>query len=218
MIEPFPHQFIAIEGNIGAGKTTLCKMLERDFQCRLVLEEFADNPFLSYFYENPERYAFPVELFFLTERHKQLQENLIQRDLFQETVVSDYYFVKTLLFAKNNLHEEEYRLFQRLFHILNASFPKPDLLVYLHRPVDQLVRNIQNRGRAYEQEISPHYLHSIQESYQDFFRATNNLPILHIDLGDINFQNAEDHYLEIIRLIRKKYPAGIHKMELTKTL
>ena len=216
MTEPFPHQFIAIEGNIGAGKTTLCRMLERDFQCRLVLEEFADNPFLSYFYENPERYAFPVELFFLTERHKQLQENLIQKDLFQETVVSDYYFVKTLLFAKNNLTEEEYRLFQRLFHILNASFPKPDLLVYLHRPIDQLVLNIQNRGRSYEQELSPHYLHSIQESYQDFFRATNNLPILHIDLGEINFQTAEDHYLEIIRLIRKKYPAGFHRVQLNK--
>ena len=214
MIEPFPHQFIAIEGNIGAGKTTLCKMLERDFQCRLVLEEFADNPFLAYFYENPERYAFPVELFFLTERHKQLQENLIQKDLFQETVVADYYFVKTLLFAKNNLNPEEYRLFQRIFHILNAAFPKPDILVYLHRPVEQLIRNIQNRGRNYEQEISPTYLHSIQESYQDFFRATSNLPIIHIDLGEANFQASETHYLEIISLIRKKYPPGIHRLQL----
>ena len=214
MAPTFPHQFIAIEGNIGAGKTTLCKMLERDFQCRLVLEEFADNPFLSYFYDNPERYAFPVELFFLTERHKQLQEHLIQKDLFQETVVADYYFVKTLLFAKNNLNPEEYRLFQRLFHILNASFPKPDLLVYLHRPVEQLVLNIQRRGRAYEQEIPPSYLASIQESYQNFFRNAKDLPILMIDLGDCDFWNHEDQYLELTDMIRKKYEPGLHRRQL----
>jgi len=218
MIEPFPHQFIAIEGNIGAGKTTLCKMLERDFECRLVLEEFADNPFLTFFYENPDRYAFPVELFFLTERHKQLQENLIQKDLFQETVVSDYYFVKTLLFAKNNLNTEEYRLFQRLFHILNATFPKPDLLVYLHRSVDQLIYNIQHRARTYEQDIPPAYLQSIQESYQHFFRNTSDLPILHIDLGEANFQTEETHYFEIIRLIRRKYEPGVHYLQLNSAL
>lgn len=211
MNQAFPHQFIAIEGNIGAGKTTLCKMLERDFSCRLILEEFADNPFLSYFYENPERYAFPVELFFLTERHKQLQENLIQKDLFQQTVVADYYFVKTLLFAKNNLSTEEYRLFQRLFHILNASFPKPDLLVYLHRPVEQLVRNIRHRGRDYEQDISPDYLQSIQESYQNFFRTTSDLPILMIDLEDAHFWHREDQYQAITNLISEKYAPGIHR-------
>jgi len=214
MTQTLPHQFIAIEGNIGAGKTTLCKMLERDFRCRLVLEEFADNPFLSYFYDNPERYAFPVELFFLTERHKQLQEHLIQKDLFQETVVADYYFVKTLLFAKNNLNTEEYRLFQRLFHILNASFPKPDLLVYLHRPVEQLILNIQRRGRAYEQEIPPAYLESIQDSYLDFFRSARELPVLMVDLGGSDFWNKEEHYRELAEMIRKKYGPGIHRRQL----
>lgn len=214
MSQAFPHQFIAIEGNIGAGKTTLCKMLERDFSCRLILEEFADNPFLSYFYENPERYAFPVELFFLTERHKQLQENLLQQDMFQQTVVADYYFFKTLLFAKTTLNAEEYRLFQRLFHILNASFPKPDLLVYLHRPVDQLLRNIQHRGRAYEQDIPPSYLQSIQESYHDFFRSSADLPILMIDLGASHFWNREDHYQAITSLIGKTYPPGIHTRQI----
>ncbi|MBK6905255.1 MAG: deoxynucleoside kinase [Saprospirales bacterium] len=214
MAQAFPHQFIAIEGNIGAGKTTLCKMLERDYPCRLVLEEFADNPFLSYFYDNPERYAFPVELFFLTERHKQLQEHLIQKDLFQETVVADYYFVKTLLFAQNNLNSEEYRLFQRLFHILNASFPKPDLLVYLHRPVEHLIRNIQRRGRAYELEIPSSYLESIQESYQDYFRSTDDLPILLIELGDCDFWSHEDQYFELTEMIRKKYSPGLHRRRL----
>lgn len=209
-----PHRFIAIEGNIGAGKTTLCKMMERDFQCRLVLEEFADNPFLSYFYDNPERYAFPVELFFLTERHKQLQEHLIQQDLFQGTVVADYYFLKTLLFAKNNLNTEEYRLFQRLFHILNASFPKPDLLVYLHRPVEELIKNIQRRGRAYEQEIPASYLRSIQESYQNYFHTVTDLPVLFIDLEDSDFWNREDQYLELTEMIRKKYTPGLHRRKL----
>ncbi|MEK7255185.1 MAG: deoxynucleoside kinase, partial [Bacteroidota bacterium] len=103
---PFPHNFIAIEGNIGAGKTTFCKMLEADFGCRLILEQFTDNPFLPYFYENPERYAFPVELFFMTERHKQLQESLAQPELFPQLIVADYFFIKTLLFAKNNLNDE----------------------------------------------------------------------------------------------------------------
>ena len=135
-----PYNFIVVEGNIGAGKTTLCRLLSEDFDYRLILEEFADNPFLPHFYKNPERYAFPVELFFMTERHKQLQAELSQRDLFQQTIVSDYIFFKTLLFARNNLMEEEYRLFQRLFHILNATFPRPDLLVYLHRSVDNLRR------------------------------------------------------------------------------
>jgi deoxyguanosine kinase len=210
MATSLPHQFIAIEGNIGAGKTTLCKMLERDFPCRLVLEEFADNPFLAYFYENPERYAFPVELFFLTERHKQLQDRLLQTDLFQETVVADYYFVKTLLFAKNNLNDEEYRLFQRLFHILNASFPKPGLLVYLHRPVERLIENIQRRGRSYEQDITAAYLQSIQESYQHFFRSSDDLPILIIDLEDADFWKNTDNYREIVAMIQQNYPPGVH--------
>jgi len=165
MTETLPYKYIAIEGNIGAGKTTLCNMLHKDFNCRLILEQFADNPFLPYFYENQERYAFPVELFFMTERHKQLQENLSQRDLFQQMIVADYFFIKTLLFAKNNLSDEEYRLFQRLFHILNSTFPKPELIVYLHRSVDNLIENIKARGRSYEQEIAPSYLLEIQNTY-----------------------------------------------------
>jgi len=123
LLPNIPYQYIAIEGNIGAGKTTLCQQLFESYNCRLILEEFADNPFLPFFYENPERYAFPVELFFMTERQKQLQKYLAQQDLFKDFIVADYFFIKTLLFAKNNLNAEEYRLFQRLFNILNATFP-----------------------------------------------------------------------------------------------
>jgi deoxyguanosine kinase len=126
----FPYRFIAIEGNIGAGKTTLCEMLSADLNCHLILEQFSDNPFLPLFYNDPERYAFSVELFFMTERHKQLQESLTQPNLFHTVSLADYFFIKTLIFAKNNLTETEYRLFKRLFKVLNATFPKPDLLVF----------------------------------------------------------------------------------------
>lgn len=208
----FPYQYIAIEGNIGAGKTTLCKMLEADLNCRLILEQFADNPFLPFFYENQERYAFPVELFFMTERHKQLQENLAQKNLFKELIIADYFFLKTLLFAKNNLGEEENRLFQRLFHILNSTFPKPELLVYLHRSVDNLLSNIKSRGRSYEQEIGEDYLLNIQNTYFEYFKTEKSLPILIIDVDEINFLKSKEHYQMIVEAFGKKYNPGIHHL------
>lgn len=209
-----PHSFLAIEGNIGAGKTTLSRMLARDLQAKLILEAFADNPFLPLFYDNPERYAFTVELFFMTERHKQLQAELSQKDLFQERVVADYYFYKTLLFARNNLTEAEYRLFQRLFKVLNASFPRPDVLVYLHRPVDQLLANIKKRGREFETEIKADYLQTIQQAYLDFFRQQPDLPILILQLEDADFQDNPQNYQTIRGLIGQAYPPGVHYLSL----
>ena len=145
--QPLAHyNFIAIEGNIGAGKTTLCHQMADRFGCALVLEQFTDNPFLPPFYEQPERYAFPVELFFMTERHKQLQRSLLNQDLFREFTVADYAFIKTLLFARKNLPEDEFRLFHKMFTVLNQSFPKPDIMVYFHRNVDILLENISQRG------------------------------------------------------------------------
>ena len=211
---PFPHGFIAVEGNIGAGKTTFCQMLESDYDCRLILEQFTDNPFLPEFYKNPERYAFPVELFFMTERHKQLQETLSQRELFPQLVVSDYFFIKTLLFAKNNLNDEEYRLFQRLFHTLNATFPKPELLVYLHRTVPDLLSNIHHRGRAFEQEIRPAYLQSLQDAYFNYFKSESELPILIIDVTEVDFWNDRKAYENMIGLIKRSYPKGVHRATL----
>ncbi len=209
MKNPFPHRLIAIEGNIGAGKTTLCHRMHEDFNCKLVLEQFAENPFLPFFYENQERYAFPVELFFMTERHKQLQEQT-QVDLFQELIVADYFFLKTLLFAKNNLNAEEYRLFQRLFHILNTSFPRPDLIVFLHRSVDNLLDNIKKRGREYEQEITAEYLQGIQETYYDYFRTDDKTPILIIDVEKLDFQNNQEDYNMIVDAMKKTYRPGVN--------
>ena len=203
--------FIVIEGNIGAGKTTLSRMLAEDYGYRLLLEEFADNPFLPHFYQNQDRYAFPVELFFMTERHKQLQQELSQRDLFQQGIIADYIFFKTLLFARNNLNPEEYRLFQRLFNILNASFPQPDLLVYLHRSVDNLMDNIQKRGRDYEQSIRPDYLRQIQQAYFNYFRSNEQLPILIIDLEQIDFLEERRHYEKIVDCLARESPPGLHR-------
>lgn len=203
--------YIVIEGNIGAGKTSLARLLSNDLNARLILEEFSDNPFLPLFYKNPERYAFPVELFFMTERHKQLQDLLVKGSLFQEYVVSDYVFSKTLLFAGQNLSDEELRLFQRLFLTLNASFPKPNLLVYLHRSVDDLLSNIQKRGREYEKDITAAYLQKIQNAYFDFFKIIDQeIAVLVLDVEGMDFVNNPEHYQLIINRIQEEYNKGVH--------
>jgi len=210
----FPYRFITIEGNIGTGKTTICKTLAEEYNMKLVLESFADNPFLPFFYENAERYAFPVELFFMTERHKQLQENVLQSDLFQQTVLADYFFLKTVLFAKNNLNDNEFRLFHRLFKIMNDTFPKPDLLIYLHRPVEVLLKNIKSRNRSYEQNITPQYLESLQNAYFDYFKVEREIPILILEMQDVNFNIGNEPYQKLIQLLQKQHPPGVQHISL----
>src|ERR1700742_4757878 len=141
--------FVTIEGNIGAGKTTLANLLSKHFNARLILEEFADNPFLPKFYENQEQYAFPLELFFMAERYKELKELLQTKDMFQHITISDYFFTKCLLFTKVNLPDEEFRLYQKLFDIINPQIAQPDILIYLHSPVKKLQKNIKKRNRHY---------------------------------------------------------------------
>lgn len=210
----FPYQFIAVEGNIGAGKTTLCHQLAAHSGCALLLEQFTDNPFLPPFYEQPERYAFPVELFFMTERHKQLLEHFAQPDFFKPFTVADYFFVKTLLFAKNNLSEEELRLFQRLFTVLNSTFPKPDLLLYLHRPVDVLLRQIKKRGRNIEQNISREYLEEIQSAYLSYLKMETETPVVILELGEADFQRDEAVFLRIVGMMQESYAQGVHYRQL----
>ena len=215
--ESLAYPYIVIEGNIGAGKTTFCRKLQEKYDARLILEQFSDNPFLPYFYENPERHAFSVELFFMTERHRQLQEELIQGDLFNQQIISDYIFIKTLLFAKNNLNEEEYRLFNRLFHVLNAHFKKPDLVVYLHRPISTLLTQIKKRGRSYEMEMSTMYLENIQKAYFDFFKMDPEYPILVVGIGDLDFEKDVQAFELLNNLLLQKYETKVHYIDLEIT-
>lgn len=215
MIETnFPYNYIAVEGNIGSGKTSFCNLIHEEYRCKMILEEFDDNPFLPFFYEDPERFGFTVELFFMTERYKQMQRNLLSQDLFRQFTISDYAFIKTLLFAKQNLEEEEFRLFQKMYTPLSHSFPNPDILVYFHRNVDLLLKNIAKRGREYEKNIKEDYLMKVQNSYFEYFRNILSFPILIIDLHDIDFVANARHYEEVKYLLSKTYQPGVHRISL----
>ncbi len=202
------YSYITIEGNIGAGKTSLAKMLAKDFNGKLILEQFADNPFLPHFYKNPKQYAFPLELFFLAERFQQLKDEASSPDLFNSMVVTDYLFAKSHLFAGINLNNEELKLFQRLSMIMQTSLPEPELLVYLHSPVEKLMENIAKRGRDYEINITPEYLLRIQNGYFDYFKSQQQLRIIVIDVSKIDFVNNETDYKKIVSLIHGRYETG----------
>ncbi|MDF2438210.1 MAG: hypothetical protein K0Q95_2586 [Bacteroidota bacterium] len=208
------YNFIVIEGNIGAGKTTLATRMAEDTNARLILEQFADNPFLPKFYENREKYAFPLEMSFLAERYRQLKEELGKQDLFQPKMISDYYFLKSLIFAKANLNDAEYELYTRLFHIINDSLPKPDLFVYLYHSTPQLLLNIKKRGRPYEQNITAEYLNEIQDAYFDFLKQLGEQRILIIDVNAFDFAQSEEHYSHISGIINSPYNAGITRVTL----
>ena len=202
------YSHIAIEGNVGSGKTTLATMLANDMDARLVLEQFADNPFLPKFYSDPEKHAFPLELFFMAERYHQLK-NLKEQDLFKPQIVSDYFFVKSKLFAQNNLKKDEMQLFNRLFDIMLSSLSKPDLLVYLYSDVERLQQNIKNRGRDFEQNISDEYLQNIQDKYLDFLRKQSDFPVLLLDVTNVDFVADKNIYDKIGELIFVEYSVGV---------
>jgi deoxyadenosine/deoxycytidine kinase len=207
------YSFITIEGNIGAGKTTLAYLLSKHFDARLILEEFADNPFLPKFYENQQQYAFPLELFFMAERYKQLKDLLRTKDMFQNLTISDYLFTKCLLFAKVNLPEEEFLLYQKLFDIINPQLVQPDLLIYLHAPVKKLKENIQKRNRAYEQNIESEYLFTLQESYTQYIKQ-HNIKTLFIDASNSDFLANDQHLKIVIDALDKDYDDGQHYLNL----
>lgn len=190
------YHFIAIEGNIGAGKTTLTHLLAKQLNARIILEEFADNPFLPKFYKDPKQYAFPLELFFMAERYKQLKEMINTSDLFHTVTVTDYIFTKCLLFAKVNLPDEEFRLYQKLFEIMQHQLTMPDVLIYLHAPVSKLQQNIKKRKREYEQNIPDEYLFSIQETYTNYIKQ-HNIKTIFIDVSNADFLDNEKH-LQIV--------------------
>ncbi len=203
------HQFITVEGNIGAGKTTLTNLLAKHFNARIILEEFADNPFLSKFYESPQQYAFPVELFFMAERYKQLKEMVHTKDMFQTITVSDYLFTKCLLFAKVTLPDEEFRLYQKLFDIIHQQLVFPDILIYLHAPVQKLQANIKKRQREYEQNIPDEYLFNLQETYTSYIKQ-HNIKTIFIDASNADFINNEKHLQVVLDALDKDLSEGQH--------
>jgi len=207
------HHFITVEGNIGVGKTTLTHLLAKHFNARLILEEFADNPFLPKFYEKPDQYAFPLELFFMAERYKQLKEMVHTKDLFQSVTISDYLFTKCLLFAKVNLPEEEFRLYQKLFDIIHQQLTFPDILIYLHAPVQKLQANIKKRNRSYEQSIPDEYLFIIQETYTSYIKH-HNIKTIFIDASNADFLGNEKHLQIVIDALDKDYEDGQHYFSL----
>ena len=203
------HHFITIEGNIGAGKTTLAHLLSKHFNARLILEEFADNPFLPKFYENPDQFAFPLELFFMAERYKQLKDLLHTKDLFQNITISDYLFTKCLLFAKVNLPQEEFRLYQKLFEIIHQQLLHPDIVIYLHAPVHKLQENIRKRKRDYEQSIPDEYLFNIQETYTSYIKQ-HNIKTIFIDASNADFLGNERHMKVVLDALDNDYEDGQH--------
>lgn len=188
-------------------------MIKSEFNCKLILEEFADNPFLPLFYEDPERFAFTVELFFMTERYKQLQKELTQ-ELFSDFTISDYTFVKTLLFAKQNLPDHEFRLFQQMYNVLEAVIPTPDILVYFHRDVPSLQNNIAKRGRKYETKIADNYLTDVQNSYFEYFRNILTFPVLIIDVNQLDFVKRKEDYAKLKDMLSREFRPGVHRINL----
>ncbi|WP_435414586.1 2-amino-4-hydroxy-6-hydroxymethyldihydropteridine diphosphokinase [Polaribacter aestuariivivens] len=206
LIRPIPisekYNYIAIEGNIGAGKTSLAKMMSKDFNAKLVLERFADNPFLPKFYKDKERYAFPLEMSFLADRYQQLSDDLAQFDLFKNFIISDYYIFKSLIFAQVTLSKDEYLLYRKMFNLMYKEIQKPDLYVYLYQNTDRLLENIKNRGRKYEQNITSEYLKQIHDGYQSFINTHNDLNLLIVDVSELDFVNQEKDYKFIIEKIK----------------
>jgi deoxyadenosine/deoxycytidine kinase len=210
------YNFIAIEGNIGAGKTSLSTRLAQEMGARLVLEEFENNPFLPAFYAEPERFAFQVELNFLAQRYHQLKNRLINYDLFSQTTLSDYFIQKSWVFAQVTLKEDELELYRTLFEIIAASLPKPDLLVYLYNDYDQLKVNIQKRGRAYEQGIQVVYLEMLQRQYLSYLKTQPHLRCLVLDTQGLDFVNREEDYHWVKDRILETYPLGLTHISMQK--
>ena len=206
------YNFIAIEGNIGAGKTSLATLIAEEFNAKLILEQFEDNSFLPKFYKEPDKYAFPLEMSFLASRFQQLKDQLGPQDLFKSFTISDYYIVKSLIFAQKTLPVDEYKLYTRFFNIILNQLPHPNLFVYLYVKTHKLQQNIKQRGRSYEQDIKDEYLEKIHSGYFEFIKQQTKFPVLIIDTNNIDFVNNKDDYKKIITVINKEYKIGIHRV------
>lgn len=206
-------RYIAFEGNIGAGKTTLVKNLAPRWGARLILEQFEDNPFLPSFYSNPEKYAFPLEMSFLAERFQQLSREIQQTELFSERIIADYAPYKSLIFAGHTLDHAEFSVYKKMHHLLFAQVPYPDIVIYLHQDIDTLMENISKRGRSYENQISPDYLKSVEKGYFDFFHSRPDLVTLVLEPPHADFANDESFYLHLEELLEWNWSPGRHIIE-----
>ncbi|QZE13552.1 deoxynucleoside kinase [Halosquirtibacter laminarini] len=204
--------FLVIEGNIGAGKTTLSSMISEKHNAKLVLEQFSDNPFLPKFYKDPEKFSFPLEMSFMAERYNQLKQQT-DLELFKSFTVSDYYFMKSLIFSKSTLQPDEYGLYRKFFDIIYQNIPKPSLYVYLHLSTERLMENISKRGRSYETEITLDYLKKITDGYFNFFSQQKDFPIVAITTDELDFVKNRDDYDKIEQLIfGERYPKGLTRL------
>ncbi len=208
------YNYIAIEGTIGAGKTSLATKIAEQFNAKLILEQFEENSFLPKFYKNPSKYAFPLEMSFLASRFHQLKDQLSTHDLFRSFIISDYFINKSLIFARKTLQNDEFKLYSKFFNIINSSLPKPDLLVYLYLHVERLKSNILKRGRSYEKNIKKSYLEKIQSGYFDYIKQQQNMRILIIDINKIDFVENKEDYNKILSIIKQEYDPVIHRIDL----
>lgn len=208
------YKHIAVEGNIGAGKSTLAAAVARELSVTPILEPFEDNPFLEKFYDEPERYGFPVELSFLAQRFHQMKAALDGRNLFQGALVSDYVFSKSLLFAKNNLPKDEFALFKNMFDLMIAQLPRPEVVLYLQPGRDRQRAQIRARGRDYEQTIQDSYLDQIERAYEGHFRHARGSRVLWIDTGGLDFVASSEDLNALLSLLARPWKPGVHKMKL----
>ncbi len=197
-IDLLKYNYIAIEGNIGAGKTSLATLISKEFNAKLILERYKDNPFLPKFYEEPDRYAFPLEMSFLADRYQQLLDDIGQFDLFKDFMIADYDRYKSLIFAQVTLQEEEFVLYKRLHEMMYRDMPQPDLYVYLFQSTDRLMANIKKRGRDYEKGIKAEYLDKINKGYLKFIKNQHHLNVKIIDISDLDFVKNREDYLNVI--------------------
>lgn len=214
MLKKNDWQFLAIEGNIGAGKTSLAEAIAHDYQLNLILETFSNNPFLPKFYDKPEQYAFPLELSFLAERYHQLKKILLSLNLFKPRYVADYTILKSLVFSQINLKEAEYDLFYQLFQIMNEALPQPDYIFYLHSDPDRLQKNIHIRGRTYEKHIANSYLEKIQTGYIESLKKLSDITVILFHVTDADFVNNPSSYKQIIQYLEEKPSQGMHFVEI----
>ncbi len=208
------YKFVTIEGNIGAGKTTLANLLAQEYGGRLILEQFRENPFLAKFYGDQEKYAFQLEMSFMLDRYKQLNEILSEPNIFKSFTVTDYMFTKSLLFAKINLSSEEYYLYRHMFDAIYKKLPKPDIIVYLHADTAQLLKNIKKRGRTYEQNISKHYLNKIERVYLEYFKQNPDLKVVIANVNNIDWISDIFNYPQLLSLFDREYNQGINVVDL----